>query len=106
MARPHKEITKEKNITVHCSYTDHIIIKKYATITGLSMSQYLLQIGLRQPINAILSQEELVHFRNLTAMGNNLNQIAKHLNSGGALSQHVLSMLKELQLLIAKFYDR
>jgi hypothetical protein len=106
MARPKKEITRQRTITVHCSYTEYLVLKKYAELTGLPMSQYLRTIGLEKEIKPILSEEEVLIFRNFVNIGNNLNQVAKHLNEGNQPDESVGEILVQFQTLLNKFYDR
>jgi hypothetical protein len=106
MARPSKEIKRQKTITVYCSYTEYLVLKKYAELTRLPVSQYLRTIGLEKEIKPVLSEEEVLIFRNFVNIGNNLNQMARYLNQGNKPNEELDELLTQFQILLNKFYDR
>ena len=94
MARPKKEYSKPHMLTLRVSDDELELINGYAKKAGLSRSAYLRKvvIGKIPPIKYEIvynSPEILKIFRNLGNITGNLNQIAKHLNQGGAFSMEL-----------------
>ncbi len=73
-------------IPVRASEQHKVIIKEKANAVGMAISRYMLAAALgsdyKSPTDPELTQTLLKLNRELTAQGNNLNQIAYHLNSG------------------------
>ncbi len=104
MARPKKEYSKPHMLTLRVSDDELELINGYAKKAGLSRSAYLRKvvIGKIPPIKFEIvynSPEILKIFRNLGNITGNLNQIAKHLNQGGAFS---MELRKEVSGCIAQ----
>ena len=104
MARPKKEYSKPHMLTLRVSDDELELINGYAKKAGLSRSAYLRKvvIGKIPPIKYEIvynSPEILKIFRNLGNITGNLNQIAKHLNQGGAFS---MELRKEVSGCIAQ----
>ena len=102
MARPKKSITKKKRHTVHCTVSESLTIKGKARMCKMTVSEYLLKAGLGKQVNARLTLEEVSLFRELTAQGNNLNQIAKGVNQTGLLSSSDIEDLMKIKELIKR----
>lgn len=102
MARPKQHIVKEKTITVHCSNIEYLLIKNASGNAKLSMSNFLRRAGLDIKIESKLTDEEVVIFKNMIGMANNINQIARRLNTGGNLQIEMIESLKGLTQLINK----
>ena len=68
----------------------------------MTVSEYLLKAGLGKQVNARLTLEEVSLFRELTAQGNNLNQIAKGVNQTGLLSSSDIEDLMKIKELIKR----
>ncbi|MEP0987514.1 plasmid mobilization relaxosome protein MobC [Ekhidna sp.] len=68
----------------------------------MTVSEYLLKAGLGKQVNARLTVEEVSIFRELTAQGNNLNQIAKGVNQTGLLSTSDIEDLMKIKELIKR----
>ena len=102
MARPRKLITKKKRLTVHCTVADYLTIQGKAKLCKMSLSEYLLKVGLGKQINARLTDEEVFIFRQLTTQGNNLNQIARRVNQTGLLSTSDIEDLMKIKELIKR----
>ena len=66
------------------------------------MSNFLRKAGLDIKIESKLTDDEVVIFRNIIGMANNINQIAKHLNTSGALHIEMHQALQRLIQLINK----
>lgn len=71
---------------------------------GISTSAFLRQLALEQPIQQPLPKAKVVIHsadpelvRAVGWIGNNINQIAKHLNSGNATDNSILLKLIEIQ---------
>jgi hypothetical protein len=97
--RPAKEIKRNKTITVHCSAFEQRLLKEKAKEAGISVSEYLREIGLigkidrrkiEFPKDALLLKGTLNH------IAANLNQIAKKRNSGEDLGVYRRAQLDEL----------
>jgi len=91
-------------LTLRVSDDELELINGYAKKAGLSRSAYLRKavIGKIPPIKYEIvynSPEILKIFRNLGNITGNLNQIAKHLNQGGAFS---MELRKEVSGCIAQ----
>lgn len=103
MARPKKNILKEKTITVHCTKVDYILIKDSAQKSKLSMSDFLRCCGLELKIETKLTTQEVELFKGVVGMANNLNQIAYQLNSGEGMAEDVDEVLINVTQLINRF---
>lgn len=103
MARPKKNILKEKTITVHCTKVDYILIKDSAQKSKLSMSDFLRCCGLELKIESKLTTQEVELFKGVVGMANNLNQIAHQLNNGEGLANDLGEVLINVTRLINKF---
>ena len=97
--RPPKEIKRNKTITVHCSAFEQRLFKEKGKEAGITVSEYLREIGLTGkidrpkrefPKDALLLKGALNH------IAANLNQIAKKRNSGENLSVYMREQLEEL----------
>lgn len=104
MARPKKGYSKPHMLTLRVSDDELELINGYAKKSGLSRSAYLRKavFGKIPPIKYEIvynSPEILKIFRNLGNITGNLNQIAKHLNQGGAFS---MELRKEVSGCIAQ----
>ncbi|MCB0497242.1 MAG: Myb-like DNA-binding domain-containing protein [Cyclobacteriaceae bacterium] len=103
MARPKKHILKAKVVSVHMTRSDQLVLKGLAKKCKLSISEYLLHAGLQIELKAKFSDEEIELFRQLVALGNNINQIAKHINTGKNITNEALGDLEKFSLIINKF---
>ena len=97
--RPPKEIKRNKTITVHCSAFEQRLLKEKGKEAGITVSEYLREIGLigkidrpkrEFPKDALLLKGTLNH------IAANLNQIAKKRNSGENLGAYMREQLEEL----------
>ena len=96
MARPIKSRTdkKEKIIMLRLTDLEYDNISTNARRTGYSMSEYIRRQvfsgNVPVIVNISVSLEELQNLtREFAAIGNNLNQIAKHFNMGGIRSKEM-----------------
>ena len=116
MGRKKKDIgVKEKRIYIRVSEALYEVIAYSAKKSGLSLAEYCRRAVLNQPIKKlpviIHDEKEIAQaLRNIDAnigrLGNNLNQIARHLNQGGAIMEPVLEEIKsELTKLDLSIHD-
>ena len=102
MARPPKEksLRKEHRVTVRYTDVQYGMIEKNARQLGMSIAEYVRylsvhgKVTIKYPI--VVDLPELQKFTNeLSAIGNNLNQIAKYFHMGGLQSK---AMQEEINL--------
>ena len=112
MARKKKEIgSKEKTIHFRVSETFYDVIACNAKKCGLSISEYCRRVLLNKrlkPLPVIIHDEReiLQELRNINRLDNNLNQIARHLNLGGAVTQPLMDEIeRELTKLDLSIHD-
>jgi hypothetical protein len=78
-----------------------VIVRTKAQLAGCSTNSYIratvLGSDYKQPINPELQKTLLMLNRELTAQGNNLNQIARHLNEGAATPSQGVAMLDAIR---------
>ena len=105
MGRKKKDIgVKEKRIYIRVSEALYEVITYSAKKSGLSIAEYCRRAVLNQPIKKlpiiIHDEKEIAQAlrnidANLSRLGNNMNQIARHLNQGGAITQPVLDEVEQ-----------
>ena len=81
--RPKKPIKKECRVSVRCTVIERKALQGYAKIANLSVSEYLLQIGLTGKVDRrekVLPKEVLQFTGKINHVAGNLNQIAKKRN--------------------------
>lgn len=83
---------------------DHDTLVYRAESAGMSVSELVHEAALNTPIKAHISDEHIEQVRGLTAMGNNLNQIARQANTSGLPSviHLVRQILSDIQQLISR----
>lgn len=78
-----------------------VIVEAKAVMAGVSINSYIRAAALgsdyEQPMHPELRKALLATNRELTAHGNNLNQIAKHLNMGQITPDRAVSMLDAIR---------
>lgn len=84
-------IKTDKTEDIHFRVTseEKRLIQMKAEKAGLSLSEYLIRQGLSRKVTVVppeLFSEYKAMSAELGRLGNNMNQIAKHLNSGGSES--------------------
>jgi len=101
--RPPKSIKKSKRISVACTPDELKIIKEKALVSRLSLSEYAMLTMLKKPLPKVPSPIHNEVIIKLTGMANNLNQIAKAINSretavvSNKLFINVRNLLEELK---------
>jgi hypothetical protein len=81
--RPPKEVKRLRTLSVKCSFFEGMQIENKAKQVGLSVSEYLREMGLK---GAVKFREVLQLTGTLNHIAANLNQIAKKRNSFDELS--------------------
>ena len=109
MARPKKEkaLSHTHHVNLRLTDTQYEVISESAKLSGLTLSEYIRR-QLRE--GTVIAKYEIVadvpELKKLIAefgkIGSNLNQIARHFNSGGIHSQEIR---KELNQCIADIYE-
>ena len=98
--RPKKERKKDQFLAVKCYLLEKKIIRLRAKEARLSVSEFLLKMGLAGKIivkEKHLPAEVLKLLASVSSVGNNLNQIARKRNSGdelNAIERAALSLIK------------
>ena len=112
MARKKKEFgPKERTIHFRVSETFYEVIAHEARQCGLSISEFCRRVLLNRPIKKlpviIHDEREIIQaLRNIDRLDNNMNQIARHLNQGGAVTQPLADEIwKELTKLDLSIHD-
>lgn len=105
MGRKKKDIgVKEKRITIRVSKALYEVIAYSAKKSGLSLAEYCRRAVLNQPIKKlpviIHDEKEIAQTlrsidTNISRLGNNMNQIARHLNQGGTITQPVFEDIEQ-----------
>jgi hypothetical protein len=96
--RPPKEIKRSRTLSVKCSFFEGKQIESRAKQYGLSISEYLRELGLKGIVRVkvkILPREVLQMFGTFNHTAANLNQIAKKRNSFDELSVLERAKLQE-----------
>jgi hypothetical protein len=87
--RPPKEVKRLRTLSVKCSFFEGMQIENKAKQVGLSVSEYLREMGLKGAVKfrmKTLNREVLLLTGILNHIAANLNQIAKKRNSFDELS--------------------
>ena len=104
--RPTKEIKRNKFLGVKCTSLEKFLIKANAKYSGLTVSEYLRELGMNGKIDMqkIMFPKEILQFTStLNHLAANMNQAAKKRNYNEELNaleranlNHVSAMVKEL----------
>ena len=99
--RPTKEIKRNKFLGVKCTSLEKFLIKANAKYSGLTVSEYLRELGMNGKIDMpkIIVPKEILHLTGtLNHMAANLNQIAKKRNQLDELNALERAQLNQLSL--------
>ncbi|MBE6111500.1 MAG: plasmid mobilization relaxosome protein MobC [Peptococcaceae bacterium] len=90
---------RNRNISVliRLNQTEYDYLKKQVAASGLSQEAYLRLLIAGYEIKPKPPEEYKALLRELSAIGNNVNQIAKVANSKGFIAENELEDLKKLQ---------
>ena len=97
--RPTKEIKRDKLLGVKCSSVEMFLIKTHAKYCGVTVSEFLRNLGLNSKINIrkIRFPKEILLFTGtLNHLAANLNQIAKKRNQFDELNALERAQLNQL----------
>lgn len=103
MGRPPKEIEDKlcRSITIKLKIGDYCDLMERAERMKISLALLVRETILKGKIKHPYNDEELHLMRQLSGIANNLNQIAKHLNSGEtAYKLYACAAIKEIKKLI------
>ncbi len=83
--RPAKLRCYRKTRHVNAGFTaaEYNTVQHRATKAGMSVADYVHDAALGAKVKAHISDEQIEEVRNLTGMGNNLNQITRKVNTYG-----------------------
>ncbi len=101
--RPPKEIEDKlcKSINIKLTINDYCNILDRAEKLKMTPTAYARSMLLHGKVNAPFSDEQLLLMRQLAGEANNVNQIAKHLNSGEtSYKLYALAVVDKLKKLI------
>lgn len=109
MARPKKDTLPTKNHTfvVRLDDVQYSIIEKYASQLGISMAEYIRRqavhgkVEIYHPVVASLPELQKLTDE-FSAIGNNLNQIARYFHTGGLQSK---AMREEINRCIVEIME-
>lgn len=94
-------LVRNKRIEIRVSPRECALIDSYARTSGYnSRAQYLRESGLRDrsQVNDIPMRKALQAAQyEINRLGNNVNQIAKHLNAGNAIDEETRLVLLQIQ---------
>lgn len=76
-----KKENLNKKVEVRFSPSDFQRLKSLSKSANMSMSRYIRTACFNKKVESKFTNEERAFFRNLSMIGNNLNQIAKSINS-------------------------
>ena len=109
MARPKKdkELQHKHQIMLRLTDTEYEIVSESAKAAHLPLAEYVRKQVMKQKVTAKYEiVADLPELKNLVAefgkIGSNLNQIARHFNSGGIHSQE---MRKAIDQSVARIYE-
>ena len=99
MPRPHREkILKQGcRVSVNLTQSQYELVSQQAKESNISMSEYILKVLTKAKVHIHydLGGIRMEQLENLIAeygkIGSNLNQIARHLNSGGAATPDIIT---------------
>lgn len=91
---------KSERICLRVSHLDKAFLKKKAKSVHLSLSEYLVAAGLDRHISMLPSPVTMEFNRQLSRIGNNLNQLTYRVHCGDSVPQPPLQAIaRELKLL-------
>ena len=109
MARPRKdkELRHKHQIMLRLTDTEYEIVAENAKSTNLPLAEYVRKQVMKQKVIAKYEiVADLPELKKLVAefgkIGSNLNQIARHFNSGGIHSQ---AMRKAIEQSVSRIYE-
>lgn len=97
-----KKLKREKILKIRLSRNELAIIKNKAQKCGITNAKFARETILKRNINAkkIRSEDDKRALRKLVGMDNNLNQMAKKVNSGEYIHEHIIQAIQEIRAVI------
>lgn len=102
MARPRKAIKRQKFVKVSYTVAEYKFIEKMADRHGISKAEFARLKSLNHRLKARMTPEEADHYRKLTGMANNLNQLVKAANRGEVFTRKILETMEAINFVIDK----
>ena len=102
MARPPKAIKRNEKLTLYYTKAEFKLIEKFADRHSISKAEFARHKSLNHRLRPRLTQEEADHYRKLTGMANNLNQLTRSANRGEIFTMKILETLEAINLAIDK----
>ncbi|MFD1165231.1 plasmid mobilization relaxosome protein MobC [Sphingobacterium daejeonense] len=104
------KIMKDKHISLRLDEIEYKRIIKFADLANMSVSSYLRTAALSKEVKPRFSSVEKAYFQNLSAIGNNINQLTKYYNAkNGAVDnlthQKLINTLDHLDNLVSKLLN-
>jgi hypothetical protein len=101
---------KDKHISLRLDKMEYIRIIKLANMANMSVSCFLRIAALSKEIKPRFTVDEKAYFQNLSAIGNNINQLSKHYNSKNGrvdniTHQKLMNSLDHLDRLVNKLLN-
>lgn len=92
---------RQHRITIRLTEEEYDVLKKECQLSQLSVSEYIRRLltNLEIPVYPIIihDDKELIgEIGKLNKVGNNLNQIARHLNQGGMMTNPLAVELRSI----------
>ena len=97
---------RNKRVEIHLTEEEHERLKKQAYMTGFSIEQYLRNLIDGHPMKPFPKNEMSEIKRQLAAIGNNINQIAKIANTYDRVRQSDVDYIIEMQTKILLMMKR
>lgn len=100
--RPRKKLSEKRSYSVllKLNTMEHLTLKTKANKAGVNRSEFLRMLIAESEVKARVTPEQMSEIRQLTGMANNINQIARRLNTFGVSTMP--TELKLLKLLVEK----
>jgi len=99
---PKKRIKKDKFIRVRLSATEHFLVMNKASTAGMKLSDWVRAAIKGARVVPRWTEKDLLVFRTLRAMANNLNQFARVANGGGlfTVARECMKLMEKVNLTI------
>lgn len=106
--RPSKpaEETRSEFVRVRVTSSERDRIERQAEKAGLSLSAYSRKVLLRHRVRPAVTSVDAAALADLNRIGVNLNQIARHLNSRGAVPDDLETTLADIRRAIEMLAER
>jgi hypothetical protein len=104
--RPTKPQKRETHLGFYVTVTEGTLIKAKAQRAGVKVADYLRDLAIKGKVRQSHTPEEVQHFKNLTGIANNLNQLTKEAHKQGMafITPKILKALDELNKTLADDY--